>query len=67
MLAIFAVGLGLPPVAVGLAVAYAFWRSGPFGATDLLYTPFAMAVAQIVIANGSPWRARSCWSRQRSS
>ena len=49
LLAIFTLGLGLPPVAVGLAVAFAFWRSGPFGWMDVLYTPFAMALAQIVI------------------
>ena len=49
LLAIFTVGLGLPPVAVGLVVAFAFWRSGPFGWMDVLYTPFAMALAQIVI------------------
>lgn len=49
LLAIFTVGLGLPPVAVGLAVAFAFWRSGPFGWSDLLYTPVAMTLAQIVI------------------
>ena len=49
LLAIFTVGLGLPPVAVGLAVAFAFWRSGPFGWLDLLYTPYAMALAQIII------------------
>ncbi len=49
LLALFTVGLGLPPVAVGLAVAFAFWRSGPFGWVDLLYTPYAMALAQIVI------------------
>ncbi len=49
LLALFTAGLGLPPVAVGLAVAFAFWRSGPFGVLDLLYTPTAMAVAQTVI------------------
>lgn len=49
LLALFAAGLGLPPVAVGLAVAFAFWRSGPFGALDLLYTPAAMALAQTAI------------------
>lgn len=43
------VGLGLPPVAVGLAVATVFWRSGPLGALDLLYTPAAMLIAQTVI------------------
>lgn len=49
LLAIFTVGLGLPPVAVGLAVTFAFWRSGPFGWLDALYTPYAMVLAQIVI------------------
>ena len=49
LLAVFTAGLGLPPVAVGLAIAFAFWRSGPLGLLDALYTPFAMAVAQVVI------------------
>lgn len=49
LLAVFTAGLGLPPVAVGLAVAFAFWRSGPLGALDVLYTPFAMALAQTII------------------
>jgi len=49
LLALFTAGLGLPPVAVGLAVAFTFWRSGPLGAIDLLYTPFAMALAQTII------------------
>ena len=49
LLAIFTAGLGLPPVAVGLAVAFAFWRSGPLGWWDVLYTPAAMAVAQTII------------------
>jgi tungstate transport system permease protein len=49
LLAVFTAGLGLPPVAVGLAVAFAFWRSGPLGSWDLLYTPAAMAIAQTLI------------------
>lgn len=49
LLGLFTAGLGLPPVAVGLAVAFTFWRSGPLGAADLLYTPAAMAFAQTVI------------------
>jgi tungstate transport system permease protein len=49
LLALFTAGLGLPPVAVGLAVAFTFWRSGPLGAFDAIYTPFAMALAQTVI------------------
>ena len=49
LLALFTAGLGLPPVAVGLAVAFAFWRSGPLGFADVLYTPAAMTLAQIAI------------------
>jgi tungstate transport system permease protein len=49
LLVIFSAGLGLPPVAVGLAVAFTFWRSGPLGSFDLLYTPGAMAIAQTII------------------
>ena len=46
---LFSAGIGLPPVAVGLAVAFTFWRSGPLGYLDLLYTPAAMIIAQTVI------------------
>ena len=49
LLAVYAAGLGLPPVAVGLAVAFTFWRSGPLGSLDLLYTPVAMAIAQTIV------------------
>jgi len=49
LLASFNAGLGLPPVAVGLVIAFTFWRSGPLGALDLLYTPAAMALAQVII------------------
>jgi tungstate transport system permease protein len=49
LLALFTAGLGLPPVAVGLAVAFMFWRSGPLGFLDVLYTPVAMAIAQTII------------------
>lgn len=49
LLAVYNAGLGLPPVAVGLAIAFAFWRSGPLGGFDLLYTPAAMAIAQTII------------------
>jgi tungstate transport system permease protein len=47
--ALFTAGLGLPPVAVGLLIAFAFWRSGPLGFLDALYTPGAMALAQTII------------------
>ena len=43
-------GMGLPPVVVGLFVSIFFWRSGPLGILELLYTPTAMVIAQLVIA-----------------
>ncbi len=41
--------MGLPPVAVGLIVYLLLSRSGPFGVLDLLFTPTAMIIAQVVI------------------
>ncbi len=43
-------GMALPPVVVGLAVAMALWRSGPFGNLDLIYTPAAIVIAQVIIS-----------------
>ena len=43
-------GMGLPPVVVGLLVTMLLWRSGPFGALRLLYTPPAMVLAQLLVA-----------------
>jgi tungstate transport system permease protein len=43
-------GMGLPPVVVGLFVFLLLSRAGPFGSFELLYTPSAMVVAQVVIA-----------------
>ena len=43
-------GMGLPPVVVGLGVFLLLARSGPLGGLDLLYTPWAMVIAQVVIA-----------------
>jgi tungstate transport system permease protein len=43
-------GMGLPPVVVGLLISILLWRSGPFGALELLYTPSAIVLAQFVIA-----------------
>jgi tungstate transport system permease protein len=43
-------GMGLPPVVVGLFVTLLLWRSGPLGALGLLYTPWAIVLAQAVIA-----------------
>ena len=43
-------GMGLPPVVVGLFVSVFLWRSGPLGFLELLYTPTAMVIAQLIIA-----------------
>jgi tungstate transport system permease protein len=44
-------GMGLPPVVVGLFVTILLWRSGPLGALEILYTPAAIIVAQVLIAS----------------
>lgn len=43
-------GMGVPPVVVGLFVSVMLWRTGPFGALGILYTPWAIVVAQFLIA-----------------
>ncbi len=43
-------GMGLPPVVVGLVVSIFLWRTGPFGALRLIYTPTAMVIAQFLVA-----------------
>jgi tungstate transport system permease protein len=43
-------GMGLPPVVVGLFVSIFLWRSGPLGFLELLYSPTAMIIAQLIIA-----------------
>src|SRR5262249_30891499 len=43
-------GMGLPPVVVGLTLTILLWRSGPFGALRLLFTPPAMVLAQFIVA-----------------
>jgi tungstate transport system permease protein len=43
-------GMGLPPVAVGLAVYLLFSRDGPLGFLNLLFTPQAMVLAQMVLS-----------------
>lgn len=43
-------GMGLPPVVVGLFVTLLLWRNGPLGLLDLLYTPTAIVIAQVLIA-----------------
>lgn len=41
--------MGLPPVVVGLVVYLLLSRGGPFGVFGLLFTPWAMIVAQVII------------------
>jgi tungstate transport system permease protein len=41
---------GLPPVVVGLGLYIVLSRSGPLGFMHLLYTPWAMIIAQIILA-----------------
>ena len=43
-------GMGMPPVVVGLVVWLLLTRSGPLGGWDLIYTPQAMVIAQLMIA-----------------
>ena len=41
--------MGIPPVVVGLIVYFIFSSQGPLGILELLYTPTAMIIAQIII------------------
>jgi tungstate transport system permease protein len=50
MLSLVNTGMGLPPVVVGLFVSIFLWRSGPLGFLNLLYTPSAIVIAQLIIA-----------------
>lgn len=43
-------GMALPPVVVGLFVSLFLWRSGPLGFLELIYSPTAMVIAQVIIA-----------------
>lgn len=44
------VGMGMPPVLVGLLVLLLFWNTGPFGSLGLVFTPTAMVIAQVILA-----------------
>ncbi len=44
------VGMGIPPVLVGLGLLLAFWSEGPLGGLGLVFTPTAMVVAQFLLA-----------------
>ena len=50
ILSIINTGMALPPVVVGLVVAIMLWRSGPLGDLKLIYTPWAIIIAQTIIA-----------------
>ena len=50
LLSVVNTGMGLPPVVVGLVVAMLLWRSGPLGGLQLIYTPLAIVIAQLIIA-----------------
>jgi len=41
--------MGLPPVVAGLAIYLMLSRAGPLGFLDLLYSPAAMVIAQMVL------------------
>lgn len=41
--------MGLPPVVVGLLVYMMLSQSGPFAVLNLLYTPTAMIIAQVIL------------------
>ena len=43
-------GLAFPPVVIGLVVYLLLSRSGPLGPLELLYTPGAVILAQVVLA-----------------
>ena len=50
ILSVINTGMALPPVVVGLVVARMLWRSGPLGDLRLIYTPWAIVIAQTIIA-----------------
>lgn len=43
-------GMGSPPVVVGLVVSVFLWRNGPLGIFHLMYTPYAIVIAQCIIS-----------------
>ncbi len=50
VLSVVNTGMALPPVVAGLAIALLLWRSGPMGDLNLIYTPTAIILAEVVIA-----------------
>ncbi len=50
LIVIFHTLMGSPPVVVGLFLMILFWRNGPLGLLHLLYTPFAIVIAQAILS-----------------
>jgi tungstate transport system permease protein len=44
------VGMGFPPVLAGLLVLMLLWSDGPLGSLELLFTPAAMVIVQVLLA-----------------
>ncbi|MEO0484467.1 MAG: ABC transporter permease [Pseudomonadota bacterium] len=62
--------MGLPPVVVGLVLYLLLSRSGPLGVLDLLFTTWAMILAQVIIvlpliASLSHQVLRDLWAEYR--
>ena len=55
VLSVVNTGMALPPVVAGLVIALMLWRSGPLGGLNLIYTPTAIVVAEVVIATPVVW------------
>ncbi len=49
LITIFNSLMGIPPVVVGLVVYLMVSRSGPLGWLEILYTPYAMVIAQVIL------------------
>lgn len=47
---VVSVGMGIPPVLVGLFLLLLFWNEGPLGSLGLVFTPAAMVIAQFLLA-----------------
>ncbi|KAB2332854.1 ABC transporter permease [Bacillus mesophilum] len=50
LLSLINIGMGLPPVVAGLWITMLLWRNGPLGSFSLLYSPFAIVLAQILVS-----------------
>lgn len=50
LIVLFHTLMGSPPVVVGLFLTILFWRNGPLGILHLLYTPYAIVIAQAILS-----------------